>query len=239
MEQPGKRDASRHMNSANQQARYLTGPAASIWGWILDFVFPSRCVGCGRVDWDWCDRCQDNLQQIPLLSLPIPTALPLSGMAATAPHIGPIQRYVQALKYDGMRAVAPGLALRMVRQFEQQDWAIDVVAAVPLHRDRLQQRGYNQAALLSHQVAELLGKPEVSGAIRRNRDTRSQVGLGREARLTNVVGAFQAHPRALRNKRVLLVDDVFTTGATLRACAGALIESGVVAVYGLTATAAQ
>ncbi len=158
-------------------------------------------------------------------------------VAATGVHQGELQRLVQALKYEDARALAQPLGKRMALRVSQEQLAIDGVAAVPLHAQRLRERGYNQSKLLAAQVAELLGKPDYSNYIRRDRNTRSQVGLSRKERLTNVEGAFFAAPVFI-GKRILLVDDVFTTGATLQACAQTLVTGGATTVYAVTVTAA-
>ena len=210
----------------------------SFGSWALDLLFPPRCAGCGRVDTPWCDRCQARLLRVPLDTIPRPAPPPLQGIITTGRHTGQLQRLVHALKYDNARVIAQPLGARLAARLEQQHWQIDVVAAVPLHVHRLQERGYNQAKLVSQQVAELLGKPDVSNAIHRDHDTRSQVGLNRAQRQQNVADAFRAEP-VVAGQHILLIDDVFTTGATLQACAQALVDSGAAAVFGLTITAAR
>jgi ComF family protein len=111
------------------------------------------------------------------------------------------------------------------------------VAAVPLHTQRLRERGYNQSKELATTVAALLEKPDYSQYVHRDHYTRPQVGLSRAERHRNVAKAFSATP-PVNGKHILLIDDVFTTGATLRACAQALVTNGAGAVYGITVTAA-
>jgi ComF family protein len=100
--------------------------------------------------------------------------------------------------------------------------------AVPLHRVRLRERGFNQSALVAREIARGLGVP-LGPALVRTRATRSQTVLSREERAKNVAGAFRAES-ACAGRRVLLVDDVVTTGATFRAAAGALLTSGALSV---------
>ncbi len=144
---------------------------------------------------------------------------------------------VQALKYERARHLAVPLAARLVHQAIQQNWPVDCVVAIPLHIKRLRKRGYNQAKELSNLVAHHLDVPDYSDYVYRDQDTRSQVGLSRPERRQNVAGAFRADP-VIAGQRVLLVDDVYTTGATLGACANAVSASGASAVYGLTVSAA-
>lgn len=110
---------------------------------------------------------------------------------------------------------------------------VDVVAPVPLHPRRLAERGYNQAALLASPVARGLRVPLVPRALTRVDDTPQQVMLDRAARLVNLEGAFSAARARVRGTRVLLVDDVRTTGATLDACTNVLREAGAIDVLSL------
>jgi ComF family protein len=113
----------------------------------------------------------------------------------------------------------------------------DIIAPVPLHWLRLFSRRYNQAALLASALGALAGKPAINDLLLRRRRTPSQGGLGAAARRRNVAGAFALHPRRrplVADKRVLLVDDVFTTGATVSACAAAVLRDGAHAVDVLT-----
>ena len=118
-------------------------------------------------------------------------------------------------------------------------WTFDLIIPVPLHEERLRSRGYNQAELMASVMGRILHVPCRPHAIRRVRNTRSQVGLDQAQRLENVADAFVAHEEGLRGLQVLLVDDVFTTGATMDACARAAQAAGAKAVYALTVTTAR
>jgi ComF family protein len=115
-----------------------------------------------------------------------------------------------------------------------EKWQPSLVIPVPLSTKRKRRRGYNQMDLVADALAGLLGLPFKPGALFRVRDTRSQVGLAAEARHRNVESAFQANREAVEGSVILLVDDLFTTGATLAACAAALREAGSGEVYALT-----
>ena len=102
-----------------------------------------------------------------------------------------------------------------------------VVVPLPLHRSRLRERGYNQCACIARGVAAVTGRPVDHRLVRRVRFTASQTTLGHEERRDNVRGAFAVRPHAsVAGMTVLLVDDVVTTGATMRACASALCSAG-------------
>jgi ComF family protein len=116
----------------------------------------------------------------------------------------------------------------------REDWRPTLVIPVPLSPKRRRRRGYNQADLVAGALAGMLGLPVRSDALSRERETPSQVGLDPAARRRNVEGAFRALRAEVEGQVVLLVDDLFTTGATLASCAQALRAAGSSEVYGLT-----
>lgn len=204
----------------------------------VDLLFPPRCAGCGRVDYVWCEYCQERLEKTIFPERVQPLA-PLAAIAATGVHEGVIREAVQGLKYGHATILAQPLSERLVAQLNRQNWTIDIIVPVPLHKTRLAERGYNQAQLLSEHVAEEILLPCLAEAVRRQRNTQSQVTLNAMERQTNLEDAFQANPQIVSGKRILLIDDVYTTGATLSACAQAILQAGAQAVYGLTVTVAR
>jgi ComF family protein len=138
------------------------------------------------------------------------------------------------LKYEGQRHLARPLSELLLDCLAARPLAVDLLVPVPLDRGRGRERGYNQSALLAEPIGRALGLPLLAGALRRTRATRPQVGLSARERRANVRGAFAcADPSAVEGRRVLVVDDVMTTGATLEACADALTAAGAAVVYGL------
>lgn len=176
------------------------------------------------------------------MALPLDPALyPLEHFAATlstGSHTGLLQNAVQALKYYGLTDLAPLLGARLAAVYPHLNMTIDLIVPVPLFNVRLAERGYNQSQILCAALADQLGIP-TSGALTRERDTGSQVGLNREERLSNVESAFQADAAQVAGRRLLIVDDVRTTGATLKACAQAALSAGAGAVYALTLSRAE
>jgi ComF family protein len=205
---------------------------------LLDLIFPPRCVHCGRVDWHFCDRCENDLKNDPII-LQIVELPPLVEVATTGLHHDILQAAVQGLKYYGQRELAPFLAQRMATVLQSLDWTFDMVIPVPMHTQRLQERGYNQAKEISLHLAQMLNKVHPDSAIQRVRATRSQVGLNRAERLDNMKEAFSAQTDILKGKSLLLVDDVKTTGATMVACAEVALAVGATQIYGITVTAAS
>lgn len=141
---------------------------------------------------------------------------------------------MHAVKYRGISAYAAPMATLMAAAWPAYGFAVDVIVPVPLHPRRRRERGFNQAELLGKELAQLLGVPVRTDATRRVRQTARQARThGRGERLANLAGAFVVDdPRTVAGRRVLLVDDVTTTGATLAACAAALLDADARAVYG-------
>jgi ComF family protein len=146
---------------------------------------------------------------------------------------------VHKFKYDGVTALAEPLGTLVTEYWSRHPIPADVLVPVPLHKDRLRRRGFNQAALLAHQLSKQVDLPVDEQTLVRQRATASQVDLDTEKRKQNVRDAFRCRTSALANRRVLLIDDVCTTGATLEACAAALKDSGSRCVQALTLARAR
>lgn len=227
-------------------ARALRGAGAG----VLDAIVPRRCGLCGRFDTFLCAECAAGLP--PARPPRCPTCCgslaarrdcrrcaavlvqPLDGMRAPFLLEDSARRLVHALKYDGLSALAEPMGRLIAASLH--DWGIrpDVVLPVPLHGSRRRWRGFNQSELVARSCAAATDLPMRADLLRRVRATPQQVrASGIEAREANVAGAFAA-TGAVTGQTVLLVDDVCTTGATLRACASALRAAGARRVYGLT-----
>jgi ComF family protein len=138
------------------------------------------------------------------------------------------------MKYRRNVAFGESIAVQMVEYVRSLQWPVDVLIPVPLGQKRLKERGYNQVGLVARPLAYQMGweyKPE---ALRKIRETRSQVGLTVSQRRDNVYKAYQADPEAVEQKSVLIMDDVATTGSTITACTEALLSAGAQQVYVLT-----
>ncbi len=227
---------------------------------FLDLLLPPHCIACGRQitgERGLCGTCWSTIDFIgaPMCvrcGLPFdhdPGGVALCGSCAAEPPVfdsaRAVMRYddipaalVIGLKHRDRTDLAPTLAMWLARAGGPLIGESDIVVPVPLHRRRLWARRYNQSALLAFALARCArrdgrGIRVVPDALRRDRATRSQGGLGRGKRFENVRGAFSVasrHESAIAGRRVLLIDDVMTTGATVAACAAALRGSGAEAV---------
>jgi ComF family protein len=219
----------------------------------LELLFPLRCAGCGRAKQTWCHDCDRSLRRLTghlctQCGIPLQTrsvcrscsknSLPLIARSY-ARYERPLIRAILQLKYRPNAKLASVMANWLVGLYSREKWKVDLVVPVPLGRDRLYQRGYNQAGLIAFALAKMLDLSYSDKALQRIRETKSQVGLDSTARMQNVRGAFQADGTIVNGKTILIVDDLFTTGATLSACALSLLESGANKVYGLTVSRAH
>ena len=147
---------------------------------------------------------------------------------------GPIRHALHSLKYQRNLALGDALAHNMAVFVGSLAWQVDVVVPIPLGKDRMKERGYNQSGLVARPLALLNHWHYSPRALTRVRETRTQVGLTPVERKENVSGAFRAVPEMVVGRTVLLLDDVATTGATLAAGAASLIEAGAITVYALS-----
>ncbi len=139
---------------------------------------------------------------------------------------GLLQHLLHGLKYQDKQYIGTYLGKQLGYDLMQLNWAtgIDAIVPVPLHARKEAARGYNQSTLVAEGMGEVLGLPVLTDVIERIRDTESQTQKTREERITNVQDAFRTkNEAAIRGKYLLLIDDVLTTGATLEACALALL----------------
>ncbi|HUY75391.1 MAG TPA: double zinc ribbon domain-containing protein [Ktedonobacterales bacterium] len=167
----------------------------------------------------------------------------LTGLRMAAFHEGGVRKAIHAFKYAGQRRAARPLGDLLAvayHRYQREGMVADLIIPLPLHTARERERGYNQATLLARRLAARLRLPLRADLLVRLRATPPQVGLRWQARRANVAGAFAlAGPHAaaqLAGKRILLIDDVATTGSTLDAAAQALLLAGPAAIWGLTVT---
>ncbi len=223
--------------------------AAKLKGMALDFLFPRRCVGCGGEGDFICPSCRRSIARIvpplcPLCGEPQPGGVlcsncvgwraEIDGIRALFQFHGVVRQAIHQLKYQNLRAIAGVLAQDLSDYLAESPVPGDVLVPVPLHGKRLRERGYNQSLLLAQGLGELTGLPVVADCLIRRRHALPQARTATiEERRANVSGAFACVDSSLKGSRVLLIDDVSTTGATLDACAAVLKSAGAASVWGL------
>ena len=216
---------------------------------ILDYIYPPRCITCGRTGRQWCLECQKDVTLIEGIICERcgePQASPgvcprcrnnppgYRSLRSYGVFEGGLREAIHSLKYHQNMSMGEHLSHLIVQALSGNAWDIDLIVSVPLGKERRRERGYNQSSLLAFPVALAFGIPFKAGALYRKHETSSQVTLSAAERLRNVMGAFVAHPGLVEGKSVLVIDDVTTTGATMAACAQALLSAGAREVYGFT-----
>lgn len=149
----------------------------------------------------------------------------------------PVRNLTHAFKYSSYTFLADFLSVRMAACFKKYPELAEaqLLVPVPLHQKKRKKRGYNQSALLTQKLSEALKIPFSEAVLIRTRPTPSQTAFGREQRLQNVKDAFECvNVSLVKGKTILLIDDVATTGATLEACAEALVKNGAAKVLAYT-----
>lgn len=166
-------------------------------------------------------------------------APPINGIRSAAYFEGVLREAIHRFKYRGGQALAQPLGQLMAEQWSHYHIPAEVLIPVPLHPTRLAERGYNQAALLARELGANIGLPVETGSLTRIRATAPQINLDMAARQENMRGAFRCLDERIASRRVVLIDDVCTTGATLSACGAALREAGVRSVWAYTLARAR
>jgi ComF family protein len=211
----------------------------------VDILFPRACAGCGAGPWPFCGGCTAAL--VPLqppwcrrCGRPSAAAVEscrdcppasIASIRSAFAYRGPAREAVHRLKFSGWRGVGEALAAALAALGPPP---ADAVTWVPLASRRRAERGFDQARVLARALARELDLP-AAAFVRRTMATSPQSRRTREERLRAMEGAFTRIPRRPPPPRILLVDDVLTTGATVSACAGALLEAGARQIHVFTA----
>ena len=217
---------------------------------MVDSFFPRRCVGCGRLGGFFCPEC---LEKLPRLSPPL---CPNCGRPQASGIVCPdcwqrrteidgirslfrfdeiIRKAIHQLKYRNLKAISPCLAELLADYLRSNPLPGEVLICVPLHPRRLRERGYNQSNLLARGLGKRIDLPVIEDCLIRVKQIQPQVRAADvEERRRNVADAFICRDERVSGRKIILVDDVCTSGATLESCAVALKSKGAASVWGLT-----
>lgn len=223
---------------------------------ILDFLYPPKCPLCGvqllGQGEDICRKCEEEVQKIgEHFCLKCGKMLEETGREfcrdcekqphffvqnrGLFPYHGRLKGSIYRYKYQNQRYYAEYFAKELAAEFGSRikSWGVEALIPVPLHRSRKKKRGFNQAELLLKYMEKPLGIPLYGEYVLREKKTLPQKYLNQAGRQKNLKNAFKIAPNSVKLNKVLVCDDIYTTGSTLDAVAQALMEAGVKEVYGL------
>lgn len=222
--------------------------------WILDMIYPPKCLVCDALlapGEDGC--CCECAKKLPFIETPccLKCGKPISseeeeycmdcqnqshvftkGVALWS-YDERVRQVVYRFKYKNRREYAGYFGKELIKRYERQmkSWEADAVIPVPLHKKRLRKRGFNQAELIAKEAARYIGVPVKPDLAVRIKNTRPQKELNEKERHKNLKSAFKISKNVVKLKRVILVDDIYTTGATVDAIAQLLLKAGIEKVY--------
>jgi ComF family protein len=219
------------------------------WNRFIDLLFPPRCGGCQAAGSLWCERCRAAIQLLkppwcekcgePFVTEPLCAncrahPLVIEKIRSAALFDGVLREAVHRFKYQRLSSMAEPFGDLLAAYWRAEHLTADWLMPVPLHPSRERDRGYNQSELLARCLARHVNVPVSRKGLRRTRATAVQMTLNAAERRKNVAGAFECVEVRVRRARVVIIDDVGTTGATLDACAQAVLKAGAASVMGLT-----
>ena len=221
---------------------------------VFDWIYPPGCAGCGEPGALLCESCRGNLHPVgehyckkcgkPLKKgsrCHLCRTHDFRFLASRAPYIydGPAAAMIKSLKYHGNLSLVPVIADLLSDFWQELDWNIDIIIPVPLSEERKAQRGFNQSEMIARAFAKRTGLKADPRALMKIKHTLQQVGLNAEERRENLHGAFAAENVLIRGKRILLMDDVMTTGSTFAECSAVLLDNGARSVNCLSVATAS
>ena len=201
---------------------------------LLDILLPKKCVGCKKEGQYICKDCELFFSEIPQMSKVEPYSV--------WEYEGIIEKAILKIKYDGYYDIINELVEKAFEKIDLNLPEDTYITYVPMYKKREKERGFNQAELIAKKVGLLLLREKqrpikVLSLLTKIKDNRSQVGLGPQERLENVRGVFELKPSEVESrppKAVLLIDDVYTTGATMNECTKVLRKARIRDIYGFT-----
>ena len=203
---------------------------------IIDLFFPKKCFSCGKYSEDYiCKNCYLKIEFISLYQS-FPNKY-LNGLFSATLYSGVIRDLIHKLKYNNRRSVSKPLSCIMSSFFKNEihgKYFFECIIPVPLHRTRYRKREYNQTLLISEKISRDFGIQIEEKLLIKIKDTKEQNKLSREERFLNQKDSFKINKDNTKYGSVLIVDDIYTTGATSYECAKTLKSGGIKEVYLLT-----
>jgi ComF family protein len=219
-----------------------------IFSYLLDFIYPPICLQCNRKISNseyFCDECLDSIDHIGNTDLrtlcgkkfPDPYLVDsvVSMFYFRDNHVS--QKIIHAIKYENMKNLGKKMGRLLGEKILSASVGADYILPVPLHKTKLRERGFNQSEVIAHGVSEVISKRVISDLLLRKKYTQTQTKLKLAERTQNVADAFEINKKfsdLLKDKTVFLLDDVMTTGSTIKACARLLKDNGVKKIIALS-----
>jgi len=196
---------------------------------VVDTIFPRNCLGCGKEGKYICEKCDLFLSETPSLF----SQGSLEELVSIWEYEGLIKEIILRIKYYGAFEAINELVEKAFKIRKPYIPENTVITFVPMFKKKEKRRGFNQAEIIAKKVGEMTGS-NVLSLLEKIKDTPSQTKLDKEERLKNIRGLFKRKEGIICNSNVLLVDDVWTSGATMKECARVLKKSGVKRIFGFT-----
>ena len=222
---------------------------------IIDFFYPPVCIVCNSDRIPRSEKvCPQCWESIPRITQNMPQYKELCEILVRKKSAheliscflftrkGAFRHIIHALKYRKFRSIGICLGQLIGTKLLDQHTEFDIIVPVPLHRVKLRERGYNQSDLIAQGISSILHKPVVPGCLRRTKNTASQTTLSIEDRQQNMKNAFIILPKQehyVKAKSCLLVDDIITTGATVKACIAVLRRAGAARIIVVSSALAE
>lgn len=233
----------------NMSASNLYDKTHNLAQTALDWLFPPTCLGCGEEGVFICPDCFSKIKLVPKdvcnycgsftskkgkCPQCAGRTLPYAGYRAFAYYEGVVRKAIHHLKYQNDLTIGRYLAGLLKLVYQRAGWQVDLIVPIPIGEQKRLERGYNQAERIAEPLAKLLKIAVTNEALLRINEISSQVGLNQDQRRENVRQAFIAKATLLKDRKILLIDDVFTSGATMEAAAAELMHVGAKCVCCLT-----
>ena len=200
---------------------------------FLNFIFPSKCVICGKVGDILCKECFAKIKHYPQQKINPPKNVDL--MIVCGYYDGILKKLIRKFKFSKKQSLYLPLSRFVEDCLKDTNYfhSVDLITSVPLHKNRLKERGFNQSELIAKHLSNFLNLPYEENILERTKETSFMYNLSKNDRKRNVKGVFSVN-RNLKGLKILIVDDILTTGATLSEVALEMKRKGANSVYALT-----
>ena len=199
---------------------------------FLNLIFPSKCVICNKIGDILCENCFSKIKHFPQQKINPPQNIDL--MIVCGYYDGILKTLIRKFKFSKKKSLSPYLFNFIKKCIENKSYfsSIDLITSVPLHKNRLKERGFNQSELIAKELSNFLNIPYDGNILERVKETSFMYNLSKSERKKNVKGVFSVS-RNLNGLNILIIDDILTTGATLSEIASEIKKNGANSVYAL------